>query len=70
MQVGYENRDFQQISRLISELIEDMAQFLWNANRNSYAIISSDLDDLEWLSEIFNGTKHARPICDSWANSC
>jgi len=24
--------------------------------------------DIEWLSAIFSGTKHARPLCDSWAS--
>jgi len=26
------------------------------------------LNDLEWYSKIFNDTKRARPLCDSWAS--
>ena len=44
----------------------------WNANSKLYlsfrvVTFSLTLSDLEWLSKIFNDTKHrAWPLCDSW----
>ena len=38
MQGVWKNRDFQPISRFISEMIQDKAiQLLWNANKKPYA---------------------------------
>jgi len=34
----------------------------------SRELVQMALSDLWWLSEIFNDTKHARSLCDSWAS--
>ena len=48
-------------------------QFQWNTNRDLHTPHSTvsfrmTLSDLEWLSKIFNDTKRARSICDSWGS--
>jgi len=47
-------------------------QFRDNTNRNLHTPYSTvsfriTLSDFEWLSKLFNDTKRARSLCDSWA---
>jgi len=62
MQGGvWKNRDFRPIYRFISEMIQDRA--IVTANKKPYPSfrlvpLSMTLSDLEWLSDVFNDSKH------------